>query len=372
MAYNNFGLLFLLLLSAVYFGYPQSSNKSHDFDLNLHWEDIYIRHCGRMCHNGSLVNVHPKGVCVSPVCFECDCHPSCSLQDTCCPQGFLRPDGSIERQNIDLNYSVKNVIATEKSECGSIPYSESNYLQIVTCPSKTKSQDPRTLPMNTSVSKRTKELCALHPDQASDLDSILPYVDVENGLVFKNKFCALCNGYALKNSTLEVESRIPSSPYSIQLALPWPIEVTCRHYQNLYTLISFKQFLDASSREPPSACSISYKEPLSKIPPKPCYLNDPEDYDTYTCTKPLQSLCQQLNHTYLTLKGHKNIFCFLCKGLKPQNRYCMTRLKNRFVMNSRPPPLSLLLGAFRVRKSRNVWERKNCTSTARWIDEKVG
>ncbi|GFN80472.1 hypothetical protein PoB_000697800 [Plakobranchus ocellatus] len=338
-----------------------------------HWEDFHIRHCGMVCDKGSLFHLY-KNICTWPKCFQCDCHSSCSLLDTCCPQRSVLPDGSFVKKEKKASFSDSLPSSPEHMTCTTVPYSSSTYLQVVSCPSRgmnanyvhINSETKKTLPNIDS-----NELCTRNMNNETNFSFFVPYVDIHSGLVFKNKFCALCNGYLLGSTETLSDS------YRNKTVLPWQLVVKCSHYQLLFMFVSQKKFVDAAAADY-RQCSVSYKKAPTNRQPRSCFPNAPKDYDKSTCEEPTRSLCHKLNNTYLSLSGYKNIFCFICQGLEPKHQNCMetfitsaqVEIMSRGFRKDPPPPLSLLLG---VSKYKITQEDKQleCNGSNEWMDDNV-
>ena len=354
-------LLFIFLTSV----YAVSSRKVLEWNQTTeHWEEFHIRYCGRVCVNGSLqlLSRHVTA-CLSPRCFQCDCHQTCSLLDTCCPHGTIQPDGSFQRQQNKLVRTNPLPHYPYQVQCASIPYNERGYfLQVLDCP-----QDETILSMDLTEGERNnlKEMCVQNYTEETDLDYILPYVDAESGLVFRNKFCSLCNGYSVKSMDEIVRTN------SVKMAVPWNLKIKCSHYQNLFHLTSPKTLIEKAVKP---VCKVYYEKADAKRQPRSCFSSSSQSHDSvFTCEDPLRSLCLELNNTYLSLSSHRNIFCFMCADLKPVHRTCFADFPH--IPQPEPnigiAPLSLLLGVA-GRRTPTAYQRwHNCSSVELWFNENV-
>ena len=370
---NRPGRLLVVQLLSMWLYLASASSGRNGNELNYiteHWAEFHIRHCGMLCDSGSLVRLYPDDVCEHPQCFECDCYPSCSQLGTCCPRGAVRPDGSftLTETEVDISHENRLTLHPQNIQCGSVPYSSESYLQVVSCLSRDDYRmfNAHALP---HFFEETEDRCSRQPDMTSDFDSIVPYVDVDTGLVFKNKFCAICNYYSIDGNDETQKSNLISLIPTYKIALPWPPKITCIHYQNMYKYDSFKEFLGSMSED---ECSVNYEEAPSNEPPRLCFLNQAENYDAFHCDERLLNLCRNLNHTYLSVMGHKNIFCYMCKGeaLMTQ-RKCIEAFQSRLIKASNVPPLTLLLGVSKSGGSNSKRKQKHCNKISQWLDEYV-
>ena len=336
-----------------------------------YWEDFHIRYCGKVCVNGSLADLNPEvSECMWPRCFECDCHQTCSLLDTCCPHGTILPNGSFQRQENKMSRRNSLPPYPYQIQCASIPYNQwGNFLQVLNCP-----QDDYILSLDHKEEgkKNLKEMCVQNYTEETDLDYILPYVDVESGLVFRNKFCSLCNGYSVIFSDELSESN------NVRTAVLWNLKVTCTHYQDVYHVTSYKEFVDEVQMS--MICYVYYDKPAAKREPRTCFPPAQMHGGADACGEPFRSLCLMHNNTYLGLAGYKNIFCYMCAGLEPIHRLCNMKEDDYPGRGFSPglqdgrvriAPLSLLLGVTGSRTTPAYHPWINCTSKERWVDENV-
>ena len=333
------------------------------------WEDFHIRHCGMVCDNGTFVNLHGNLLCSFPRCFKCDCNSTCTILDTCCPYGFLQPGGTFLRQKREPKRYNASPPYREQVRCEPIPLNRNSYLQVVSCPTNHTSTS-----YIDSFRSRMQELCDRDSDEALDFDSFVSYVDIENGLVFKNKYCALCNGYEI-NSNIS-ESTTSTKETERKLAVPWTMQVECFHFQEFYKLTSKLDFVKKARSNPISSeCHVSYKDAPSLRQPRECFKNPPENYDVYSssCDEPTLNMCRSLNNTSFTVDGSKNIFCAMCKGPQPAlvnstlpcDAFSETQAITIF------SPLSLLLGSPKPGKAVEITQQNKCESKIEWMNDAV-
>ncbi|RUS91773.1 hypothetical protein EGW08_000481 [Elysia chlorotica] len=255
------------------------------------WKYLHVLHCGLVCHNGVIVRLYSENECEDPNCFQCDCDPTCAELDTCCPQAV----DVVPNRTLILSEGEPQPPPTippyhEQIKCDGIPYIFTPYLQVASCP-------PFIPPEHDSGEIR--QLCEEEPDDDTSVETIIPYVDVRTGLILKNKYCAICNGYTLNTDTganLESKSISVSVKNIARVANPWVIKVNCSHFQNLYTYKSLRRlFTKAIGRS--TSCQVYYDEAPSARQPTLCYRNPPEKYDRLDCGEPTRSLCRELNNT---------------------------------------------------------------------------
>ncbi|GFO42876.1 hypothetical protein PoB_006938100 [Plakobranchus ocellatus] len=355
--------------------YPLTWNQSKE-----RWEEFHIRFCGKVCDNGTLVDLYGSSLCPSQECFPCECGPLCPLLDTCCPHRSSFASSTLNARVMEPRQSYSGPPYPEQVKCAPLPFSSWNVLQIVSCPPEFERQKSD-VSSTENQSDTIRELCGKNFLVAQDLDSLYVYVDKRNGLVFKNKFCALCNGYTLNVSTeVSGDDDEGHTLSNYPVAQPWPVRVNCSRFQELYAITSETEFLKAAASDF-ATCSAYYDLKFSNVAPRRCFGNEPENLDALTCGEPMLSLCRDLNHTYLSLNGFKNVFCYMCRGFQPQHYfYCQN--SNTFVDSSkRPaeslcsactPPLSLLLGISKRPAFTETMDQRNCSSSFEWMDEKWG
>ncbi|GFO00329.1 hypothetical protein PoB_002683400 [Plakobranchus ocellatus] len=164
--------------------------------------------CGMRC-NGSVLITDTRYKCRDIDCLDCFCEkPACELYGTCCPE--LYPEGDLDRRNdlgikdeSDIYQPMENEIVTgsnaETTE--NIPEIQSSdrvrttaakvrcdvsyegyYLYIHSCPSH-------------YTDNQIRELCEddNHPTKRVTEDTVTRVSDTNTGIVYFNKFCALCN-----------------------------------------------------------------------------------------------------------------------------------------------------------------------------------
>ncbi|KAK3787104.1 hypothetical protein RRG08_030267 [Elysia crispata] len=318
-----------------------------------------------VCDNDTFVNLH-EPLRPIPDCFICDCRPLCSALDTCCPHGSLQPNGTFLREKSESKKLNEFPLYQEQIECLPAPFDVFEYLQIVRCPHNAES-----FLVADSKEAHFRELCNRDQDKALDLDSLLLYVDVYDGLIFKNKFCALCNGYNIHKSREISWSSVDTGTSDNKIAVPWPLNMKCLHFQELYNITSELDFAEAAYYYP--YCSVSYNAAPSTHQPRKCFYNRPENYYAYnSCSEPVLRLCHDLNHRYLTVSGYKNVFCAMCNGTMPilRKMEIISPIGSIEFWNS--SPLSLLLGASASARRFKFSEQRECSSKYEWMDEMVG
>ncbi|RUS76523.1 hypothetical protein EGW08_015716 [Elysia chlorotica] len=336
------------------------------------WKHFHVKHCGLVCSNGSKVRLYAENVCSIPRCFPCDCDPGCAELDACCPEGVVQPNGSFI---VSPEEPVERLLPPypEQIYCDVIPYSLKTYLQVSSCPPFVDTR-VRNLYHHENVSLDTRRLCKEESAEISFVDSFRLFVDVKTGLVFKNKFCALCNGYTLDMNLSDENQNGAGSNFHQNLnkvAAPWELRVNCSHYQSLYTAKTFKDLVNtAKSRTSP--CLLFYEEAPSVEQPRRCLRQNPEKYDDLECPEDVMKLCVELNNTYLTVLYEKNIFCHLCAGkamFHRIRRICFDDLDPFSPISFLVPPITLLLGLSDRKTAFETWKKENCKLPTQWLDD---
>ncbi|KAI8793559.1 G-protein coupled receptor 64 [Biomphalaria glabrata] len=216
------------------------------------WLTFHVRHCGRYCVESKL-EIHNKYCETVEPCFQCDCDPNCSIYDTCCAS--LVNNSYVEPSFHTIHYLPN----PDRFQCRRILYSSNDqaYYIISDC-------DPTYSSARNKVSDTALNivrLCKL--PNTRTLDDITPYSDIYYGIVFANKFCAMCNGYVINDSTTYDTYNL-----TVKIASPWTIGISCEHYQSLYHLTNEYKFFFAAANS--SLCGTIFSPPPSKIPPKKC------------------------------------------------------------------------------------------------------
>ncbi|KAH9496885.1 hypothetical protein Btru_010080 [Bulinus truncatus] len=312
------------------------------------WLNVHVQYCARVCVDNQLHNTHH---CELPTCFPCDCDPLCSVYDTCCPRrvnnSYMEPlrDEFSHLPSSDMFQCVPLTNGTE----------EEIYYMISNC-------DPKLSNNVTNVSSTMLHLMdqCRNPDTKT-MDDVTPYSDVYYGIVYKNKFCALCNGYTV--GPLDNNTYVQTINSTVKIASPWSIKISCSHFQNLYHFTSEYEFFNAASRKRNSNCKVTFINPKSHFSPKNC----PESVNVKTdikCTSENileQDLCWNITGRSMSVRGYQNVFCVLCANDSLQCRYPTSGHRGP----QQPMPLSLLLSVTK-RESWNVDGR--CPLSSEWMD----
>ncbi|GFR84934.1 hypothetical protein ElyMa_004161200 [Elysia marginata] len=363
-------LFFLTVLLPFCEMWSRHSNTTAEY-VAQNWRQTYVQHCGLVCENGTRVRLYADDDCEQPACFQCNCHPTCSKLDTCCPEGVVHPNGSVTLAEKEPEEPSMMPPYPEQMQCGAVPFVLSHYVQVASCPSLTKDQ---VLGLSANILERvsleTKHLCEKEIEENSTLEFMQPFVDVHTGLVFKNKFCALCNGYDLNTASVASNSTSIISPYKNRIASPWVVSVNCSHYQLMYTLKSRKELVEKAALVR-YGCLVFYTLSYTERQPTSCYSKVRREYDNLNCYEPFKDLCHNLNSTKYMVQGHKNLFCFLCvekETFRINSVDCYSE-PNRIYF--RYPPITLLLGVSTPKTPDDVLRRKNCASSVQWLDGRV-
>ncbi|GFR66496.1 hypothetical protein ElyMa_003683500 [Elysia marginata] len=365
----------IILWSCLFVCHDQRLTQTWDYKTE-HWEDFHIRFCGMVCDNGNgtFEYLH-EYLCPLPSCVKCDCAPTCSILGTCCPYGSLQPNGTFIRLEDKPDQFQPPPPYPEQIHCAQLPLGDIflGYLQVGSCPPIVDGTPAKDLSL-----VQTRKLCAMDPDKTPDLDSLLPYIDVRNGILFKNKFCAICNGYEVSKGCNVSGSSSDIRACGNKLAVPWPLHVDCFHYQELYSSTLELDFARAASSN--RMCSIFYDEAPSVNQPRKCYVDPPDNYENYAnCSEPMRSLCRDLNDAYLAVSGFKNLFCAMCHGIEPvlEGPIYGCYISNGFsgetpyIISNRKSPLTLLLGVSQTTKSYQSTLQNECSSEIEWMDKDV-
>ncbi|XP_055875259.1 uncharacterized protein LOC106075073 isoform X3 [Biomphalaria glabrata] len=324
------------------------------------WLDFHVKYCGRFCTGNTL---NGKNYCNNPPCFPCDCDSNCFIYDTCCPlfvnNSYIEPP---------LN-EIQQLSSPDIFQCQTLPYiqKKDKYYIISNCDPKFSLQNKNVLDQS---SRNISDLCR-NPNTRT-LDDMTPYSDIYYGVVFANKFCAMCNGYEIEDNTNH--KNINSS---VKIASAWSVNVYCEHYQVLYHFTSEYEFLLSAANM--SKCTINSLPPLTNLKPKSCG-SEVDTFSDDTCGDfdlKATHLCHSLNRRYLKAGAKANIFCHLCSNSSMTNRSCVAPTRNpmpiRFSdgmsVNVNEPPYSLLL-SFQKLPGKGSIEEMNCNVHKKWQDLK--
>ncbi|BFY97950.1 hypothetical protein BsWGS_00990 [Bradybaena similaris] len=309
------------------------------------WLDFYKSYCGRACQNGSLVT-NSSLQCQQPACFECDCDPTCVVYGTCCPPfdstiGITISNASSREYTDDSHMMTLSL--QDRFYCNTFPGFEKYYYMISDC-SQEYLQNIEQEQSNSSLKhansfRNSEQIISVSKrcvDSKMDtLDDVTPYIDLQYGITFKNKFCAICNGYLIENNRFINDEtglegdRQPTiledaaAPFKY-IVSAWTLNVSCSHYQNLFHITSeyelFKSALELSTEQ----CRVVYTQPNTTARAKTC---DPKFHEV-TKTKcsssdsSLQGHCLGLRHKFLLVHGGQTIFCYICSGGKLSVNQC--------------------------------------------------
>ncbi|KAK0058262.1 hypothetical protein Bpfe_012263 [Biomphalaria pfeifferi] len=174
------------------------------------------------------------------------------------------------------------------------------------------------------------------------MDDITPYSDIYYGIVYANKFCAMCNGYLINDNITDETYNL-----TVKIVSPWTIKILCKHYQNLYRLTNEYDFFFAAAKS--SQYKITLNPPRSKIRPKKCTERLNKNLK-HVCTHQdsvEDQMCQTLpRRKYLQVGQMANIFCFLCDD--QMKLFCEDSfIRGRTIISStiRKPPIRELFEA---------------------------
>ncbi|KAK7011882.1 hypothetical protein BgiMline_003575 [Biomphalaria glabrata] len=317
------------------------------------WLQFHVRYCGRYCIEDKLT-INGDNETTTP-CFQCDCEPGCKIYDTCCP---LLLNNSYFEPSL---HTIHHLPRPDRFQCKTIlnNSSISDYYIITDC-------DPTFVSTSNIVSNSYAKAKALCPNpNTRTLDDITPYSDIYYGIVFANKFCAMCNGYVINDSTTDDTYNL-----TVKIASPWIIKISCKHYQSLYHLTNEFEFFFAAANS--SLCSITLNPPPSKIPPKVCTERLDKNLKHF-CTHQdsvEDQMCRTLpRRKYLQAGQMANIFCFLCNGsIKQSCTVDTSRMPWRsFITYSETPPITLLMTI----QKRHFKIVNTCDSPRHWQNHKV-
>ncbi|XP_055875266.1 uncharacterized protein LOC106075073 isoform X4 [Biomphalaria glabrata] len=308
------------------------------------WLEFQVKFCGRVCIGNTLKE---SNICYYPSCFKCDCDPNCFIYDTCCPlvvnNSYIEP----------LRHVIDHLPRPDRFQCQTITYNavESTYYVISDC-------DPYLAAQSTNISDIVDR--CLNPGPKS-LDDVTPYSDMYYGIVFANKFCAMCNGYVInENMTRDAMNN------SVRIASPWSIQMSCIHYQNFYHFTEEVEFFLAIANS--SECKINFTNPSTELSPKICKA-EVENFTKGVCQEEdakTKELCQNLNHRYLRVGEYASIFCYLCDM---QDIYEMNCFEPSWIIDIDKwwPPFVLLLGSLGHLLEESITDQ-TCNSSLEWQD----
>ncbi|KAH9514392.1 hypothetical protein Btru_025088 [Bulinus truncatus] len=218
--------------------------------------------CLQRCKNGNPVNiVNAHLACRSVECMPCSCErPACELYNLCCPdinEPYIPPPGlsgglytvgphtplepfsPTPPHPAEAGNRSEDVGAEEMHFGCDISSGYNGFIYIRSCPSRFQ---------NEIVAR----LCEQDlPSDEISADTITHVADKATGAVYRNKFCAECNGVT------EFAS--------------FNLEIRCRHYMKLYAATEPSQLLSMIVAQP-ETCAIKQKWPAGAAL-APCILD---------------------------------------------------------------------------------------------------
>lgn len=271
--------LSLPLMNVITFKMVYSLNE------NVTFENAHGAFCGRTCDSNGDLNRSEfcKGILISS-CFPCDCDDTCSLYGTCCPYQH----NNVYAYQYELSNNESQPIS-DRLGCMTPLYSttqKDEYYIVKSCPA-------------TWQDANIRDQCEV--PTLDSLDSIVPHSAENSGLAFQNIFCAKCNVFEIKSK-------------------PWSLEVSCKHFQSLYSLTNEFIFVQ-SARNTKEICKIVFSPPKGLREPKRCDAHFPVGLKHSIGTCPpeaepaLKGLCGELGSTLgFRVDKYKNIFCAMCNN----------------------------------------------------------
>ncbi|KAH9496883.1 hypothetical protein Btru_010078 [Bulinus truncatus] len=289
-------LLYLVLLFVAVHGDPRAGFPVWNVSTES-WLQFHVRHCGRVCLENQL---HEQDSMSKLPCFPCDCDPQCSIYDTCCPRKVK--NSYVEPLGIEFSH----LPSSSRFHSGNISDGEqvSYYYMISNC-------DPK---FSDNFTKRSNDVLNLvdqcqNPDTKT-MDDITPYSDMYYGIVYKNRFCAMCNGYTV----LDNVTNVIAINNSAKIASPWSIKVACEHFQTMYHFTSEYEFLKSASHENYDICFVTFQLPNSHHSPKACSVSENMKTDINCTSMNIHEhdFCRNTTARSMAFNGYPNIFCALC------------------------------------------------------------
>ncbi|XP_035824304.1 uncharacterized protein LOC118477286 [Aplysia californica] len=287
------------------------------------------------CDQSSYINEDSSTQKRSTYCFQdCSNSKSCYVYGTCCPfyhqTWAQRIFDEVDRltENTTTDRPERNISSNHDNrhsdfvrlECTEFDYNDKYHFIFSEskCP---ESESNSTL----------RNLCEASPCES--LQGCTPISRKSTGIVYRNVYCLLCN---VNGYTGRVETASDGNGYGYILSLnnsttvyyyKWSVQISCRHYQTLYTIMSEEE-LFLKSRKLDQLCDIRISPPSEKVvpPPQKC---DP-DFNLPTALDSgseagscvindtrLIHYCKHITHpVFRTSEGGLNLFCLLCQGFQ--------------------------------------------------------
>ncbi|KAK7107230.1 hypothetical protein V1264_015181 [Littorina saxatilis] len=243
--------------------------------------------------------------CTHPSTFPCHCSPWCHTYGTCCHD--LDPD-----------------LTSPSPETGCVV---SHWYAFVQCPAEWGHDDVR-------------DRCGTRRGNYTDDE---PVSDVTSNVTYRNEWCAQCHG--------------------VTSFTRWELNVTCEHFQWLYTAVTQDSFMDLVM-DNPQICN------LRRIPPEGIELHScpsewfasdvirscnvtgdwgAADYDVEVEVNCLRNqriaLYVSSGNETAFVPVFQNLFCAMCNGVRPATTgSCTSPIVTDPPFPTGLPPLSLLLG----------------------------
>ncbi|KAH9488678.1 hypothetical protein Btru_042149 [Bulinus truncatus] len=266
------------------------------------WLTIHLQYCPRFCIENKL----HSHICFDyNQCFPCDCDPVCSIYDTCCPrlvEGFVKKP---------LRKVFSDLPSSDRFQCDTLFNETHNSYYII------KDCDPKFLYNLNNVSRQIQNIA----DQCENpnpkiMDNVMPYSDKYYGIIYKNKFCALCNGYSINDNASD--NTVINS--LVKIASPLSINVSCIHFQNMYKFSSEIEFYRSASHKMEHSCETTLIIPKTYYSPKICsgFSNIKTEVKCTSEDIVNHDLCLNISGRSMTVKGYPNVFCVLCAKDKPK------------------------------------------------------
>ncbi|KAH9514439.1 hypothetical protein Btru_025264 [Bulinus truncatus] len=208
--------------------------------------DYVHSYCPRRCRDGEVVFISDvEQKCPDYLCFPCECaRPSCELYGICCPDitepynplpGLQNNYSALFSSPAPLTGPETLAASVERSAtlpvlmCDDLSSDEVTFLYIGSCQ------------LGFQDDKGTVTLCEAELDETDfSPQAFTRAADPVNNVVYRNVYCALCNG--------------------VEKSVPFLLSVECLDYMSIYTASNQGEMIQLAS-EPHSGCRVEQLVP---------------------------------------------------------------------------------------------------------------
>ncbi|KAH9514435.1 hypothetical protein Btru_025251 [Bulinus truncatus] len=306
--------------------------------------DYVHSYCPRRCRDGEVVFISDvEQKCPDYLCFPCECaRPRCELYGICCPD-ITEPYNALP--GLQNNYSAlfsspapltgpeTLAASVERSAtlpvlmCDDLSSDEVTFLYIGSC--QPGFQDD----------KGIVTLCEAGLDETDFRpQSFTRVADPVNNVVYRNVYCALCNG--------------------VEKPVPFLLSVECLDYMSIYTASNQGEMIQLAS-EPHSGCRVEQLVPagVSTVRCDPAFFGHvtvdrcDSTIASWTDDRNVSRACAEVSGSVNVVLSpysgnlYKNLFCGIChvESYPSFGQDCKCEDRNFDVKTRGPLPFTLLL-----------------------------